>query len=105
MSRWGNATPKDMSVPVPVFNRTGKAIPIQHGGLFYEIPSGVSLQDRHLAERVVNKNPGDVFYGSEDPNVLLAPAVEPEAFEVEFVQEPAAEAAEAAPESVSEEIE
>jgi hypothetical protein len=105
MSRWGNAEPRDMSVPVPVFNRTSKAIPIQHGGLFYEIPSGASLQDPHLAERAVSKNPGDIFYGSEDPNVLLAPAVEPEALEVEAVQEPAAEAAEAAPESVSEEFE
>jgi hypothetical protein len=104
MSRWGNATPKDLSQPVWIFNRTGKAIPIQHGGLFCEIPSGASLQDPHLAERAVNKNPGDIFHGSEDPNTLPAPEVEP-AFEVEFVQEPAAEAAEAAPESVSEELE
>jgi hypothetical protein len=76
MSAFGNSKPRDMSSPVLVWNRT-KPFTFQHGGLFYEIPRGVSAQHPHLAERLVARFPGDVLYGESDPNYRHA--VEPEA--------------------------
>jgi hypothetical protein len=62
MSRWGNAKPRDMESPVPVFNK-GEAAEFQHNGQFYTIPSGLSILDPHLAERAVRRLP-DVIFGT-----------------------------------------
>lgn len=80
MSRWGNAKPRDMETPVSVYNRT-LAFEVQHNGLFHTIPHGASMLDPHVAERVVRKRPGDVFYGTSDPTVS----------EPQEAEEPAAE--------------
>jgi hypothetical protein len=71
MSRWGNAKPRDMESPVPVFNK-GEARELQHNGEFYTIAEGLNVLDPHLAERAVRRLP-DVVFGT-----VASPVAEPE---------------------------